>query len=446
MKHSRRIIAPFVCIALCLGLISCHPEDVPQDPVQDAEKEQAPFEDTTPIDTSRYSEDDDNHYRMGKDCFLNLPGMVMFDDQDFYFSGSGICYANKTSKVASIYCFDSSCEYVFGECTARFFWRICDAVYQPTDGLIYCLRTSEDAIIASDGNLYAFSMETLEHEMVFQGDGRELRFLQVQNQYLYFGIATQQGLDMFRYDVLTGETEMLGQHTERKIIDLFIRYDQIFVLFENDDELYLTDEALSTFQATGLVTGNVTAIRHGKCYLAEKTDDAGTVDLYEYDIATKQKRLIASECENYGRCETVTAEYVYFTNSGKTKLSRCRIEDGQVELLFDFSRLHESARIRGIKVYDGELYVSYEAEDRNSPVGKVNRYGNLVSKDGEWTFVDFKQGRVLSNFDLSDYQGGLDELKISKNHMCMADVYLPAWMYAVHRGCFTSECRRRSTR
>lgn len=431
MKLSRRIIAPFVCIALCLGLVCCHPEDVPQVPTKDTEDEQVPLEDTTPIDTSLYSEDDDNHYRMGKDCFLNLPGMVMFKDQDFYFSGSGICYANKTSKVASIYCFDSSCEYIFGECTARFFWRICDAVYQPTDGLIYCLRTGEDTIMSSDGNLYALSMETLEHEMVFQGDGRELRYLQVQNQYVYFGKTTQQGyVNTYRYDVLTGQTEMLGQHTERKIIDLFIRYDQIIVFFENDNELYLTDEALSTFQATGLATSNITAIRHGKCYLAEKTDDAGTVDLYEYDIATQQKRLIASGCENYNTCQTVTAEYVYFISKDKSKLSRCRIEDGQVELLFDFSRLHESAQIRGIKVFDGEMYVSYQAEDRNSPVGKANRYGNLVNKDGKWTFVDFKQGRVLSNFDLSDYQGGLDELAISKNHMCMADVYLPAWMYA----------------
>jgi len=421
MKLSRRIIAPFVCIALCLGLVCCHPEDVPQVPTQDTEDEQIPFEDTTPIDTSLYSEDDDNHYRYGRDCFLNLPGMVMFKDQDFYFSGSGICYANKTSKVASIYCFDSSCEYVFGECTARFFWRICDAVYQKTNDMIYCLRTGVDLLMCSDGNLYAFSLDAQDYEVVFEGNGTELQYLQVQNQYVYFARMNEEAyLDLFRYDVSTKRTELLGQECERRMIDLFIRYEQIFVLFDGDKELYLTDEDFSFFEATGLNAGQDHDIRHGKCYLAEKTDDAGTADLYEYDIATQQKRLIASGCENYNTCQTVTAEYVYFISKDKSKLSRCRIEDGQVELLFDFSRLHESAQIRGIKVFDGEMYVSYQAEDRNSPVGKANRYGNLVNKDGKWTFVDFKQGRVLSNFDLSDYQVGLDELAISKDHACVA--------------------------
>ena len=237
-------------------------------------------------------------------------------------------------------------------------------------------------------------------------------------------------MDTFRYDVLNKSTEMLGQDFERRMIDLYIRYDQIFVLFEDDSELYLTDENLSFFEPTGLKSGDVTAIRYGKCYITENLEDTNIVDVYEYDIATKQKRLIASGCESYDRCETVTAEHVYFTNSSKTKLSRCRIEDGQVELLFDFSRIHESAQLRGIKVYDGELYVSYRLEDKRSPVGKANHFGNLVREDGAWTFVDFKQGRVLSNFDLSEYQGGLNELENSQNHSCIADVHLLTRMYA----------------
>ena len=427
MEYFNRIAGILISIVLCLGLVCCDLEDIPPD----IEQEQPPFEDPTPIDTTLFCNDDDNHYRMGGDCFLNLPGMVMFKDQDFYFSGSGICYTNKTSKVASIYCFDSACNYKLGECTARFFWRTCDAVYQPTDGLLYCLRTGEDMLMSSDGNLYAYSLDTLEHEVVFEGNGAELIYLQTQNQYVYFGRATQEGyVDTFRYDVLSKTTEMLGQNLERRMIDLFIRYDQIFVLFENDSELYLTDESFSFFDPTGLNSGDVTAIRYGKCYIGEQTGVVDTVDLYEYDIDTKQKRLIIAGCEDYKSCQTVTAEYIYFTNSTKTKLSRCHIENGRIELLYDFSYIHESAQLRGIKVYDGELYVSYRLNDKRSPVGKVNHFGNLVREDDGWTFVDFKQGRVLSNYDLSDYQGGLDELEISKDYLHMADVCLPVRMYA----------------
>ena len=379
MKRIHRMAGVFICIALCLGLASCYPEDVPPD----TEQERLPFEDPTPIDTTLFNAEEDNHSRFGRDCFLNLPGMIMFKDQDFYFSGSGICYANKTSKVASIYCFDSACNYKLGECTARFFWRTCDAVYQPTDGLIYCLRTGENMLMSSDGDLYAFSPDTMEHEVVFHGNGAELIYLQVQNQYVYFGRATQEGyVDTFRYDVLSKTTEMLGQNLERRMIDLFIRYDQIFVLFENDSELYLTDESFSFFDPTGLNSGDVTAIRYGKCYIGEQTGVVDTVDLYEYDIDTKQKRLIIAGCEDYKSCQTVTAEYIYFTNSTKTKLNRCHIENGRIELLYDFSYIHESAQLRGIKVYDGELYVSYRLEDKRSPVGKANHFGNLVREDG----------------------------------------------------------------
>ena len=413
-----------------LLLLSCAPSEMPEQE-QETDDKQEPFIDLTPIDPSLYNEDDDNHYRYGRDCFLNLPGMVMFGDQDFYFSGSGICFANKTSKVASIYCFDPLCEHDLGYCSARFFWRICDAVYQKTDNMIYCLRTGVDLLMCSDGNLYAFSLDTQDYKVVFEGNGTELQHLQVQNWCVYFARMNEEAyLDWFRYDVSTKRTELLGLECERRMIDLFIRYEQIFVMFDGDKELYLTDENFSFFEATGLNVGQDKYIRHGKCYIKEKTDDEGTVDLYEYDIATKQKRLIVSGYENYGRCETVTAEYLYFTNSDKSKLSRCRIEDGQLELLYDFSIIHESAQLRGIKVYDGELYVSYQMEDRRSPVGKANHYGNLVKEGNGWTFVDFEQGRVLSNLDPSDYQGGFNELENSKNHSCIASVCMLGWMYA----------------
>lgn len=396
MKKTIKAICLLLIVSCSFAFIRCTPNTMPQNNNLQSDV------DTTPIDKTLFSDDDDNHYRMGKDNFLNLPGMVMFKDQNFYFSGSGICFANKTSKVASIYCFDPLCEYEFGICSARFFWRICDAVYQKEDGKLYCLRTGQEMMLSSDGNLYAFSLDTMEHEVVFKGNGNELIFLQVQNNYVYFGRLDQDGyVQMFRYNVLSGDTELLGQNFERRMIDLYIRYDQIFVQFDDDRQLYLTDESFSFFEPTGLETGSVTAIRHGKCYMAEKLTEADVVDLYEYDIATKEKRMITTNCENYQTCQTVTAEYVYFTNTDKSKLSRCRITDGVVELLYDFSNIDESAKFIGIKVYDGDLYIAYRVDDNRTVLGKATHYGYLVNENETWRFVDFEQGRVLSNIELS---------------------------------------------
>ena len=106
--------------------MGCAPDKMPEEGNQQTIP---PVVDTTPIDKALFSAADDNHTRMGRDYFVNMPGMVLFYDQDFYFSGGGICYVNKTSKVASIYCFDALCEYLFGVCSARFAQRTADIVY-----------------------------------------------------------------------------------------------------------------------------------------------------------------------------------------------------------------------------------------------------------------------------------------------------------------------------
>ena len=387
-------------ISLCLlGTMSCAPDKMPEEGNQQTI---LPSLDTTPIDKALFSAADDNHTRMGRDYFVNMPGMVLFYDQDFYFSGGGICYVNKTSKVASIYCFDALCEYLFGVCSARFAQRTADIVYQPADGLIYCLRTSEDMLGTSDGNLYAISPDTLQYERVFEGDGNELRFLQVKDKFIYFARHRKDGEMMwYRYDVRTKRTDLLSLEN-KSILDLYVRYDEIYVSVLGEDYLYRTNDDLSIVTPTGVKVSEITRVRYDKCYQYDRIyDDQETVDLYEYDITTGERRLIATQCSDFQTIRTITDEHVYFINKDKTLLSRCGIEDGTCELLYDFSTIHESARFKGIKVFDGDIYIVYIVDDTRMVMEEATHWGNLVRKDGTWEIEEFVQGRVIAPFAVS---------------------------------------------
>lgn len=384
MRLFCKVIQGLVCLLLTVGMIGCaNPEMSPTEEIQED------IIDVTPIPKDLYCSDDDNHSRMGQDRFLNLPGMVVFQR-------NGCSFVNKVSKVSSLFCFDTICDGEIGRCTAYLFGRLSDAVYQVTDDTLYFSRTEPYIDPGTDGNLYALSLSTMEYQKVFQGNGSELRFLQVHNDFVYFSRSGDDELDWFRYCVSDGKTEQIQPQFEG-LSDVIIRYDQIFVILEGDKQLYLTNEQFSSLQETGLTAGNATAIRYGKCYLSEKTGDAGTVDLYEYDIATKTERMIASRCQNFCDIITVTHEYVYYRNRDKTKLSRCRIEDGSTELVFDFSTLGEEAVLDGFKVYDGELYVGCLLQGTEGKNDAVRRYGNLVQESGTWTFVDFLKGDTITH-------------------------------------------------
>lgn len=391
MRLFRKVIQGVVCLFLVVGMIACaQPEETyVEDPTGEDE-----MIDLTPIDVGLYCAEDDNHSRMGQDRFLNLPGMVMFQR-------NGCSFVNKASKVSGLFCFDSICDGEIGTCSAYLFGRLSDAVYQVTDDALYFSRTEPYIAPSTDGNLYALSLSTMEYKKVFQGNGSELRFLQVQNDFVYFARSSEGGFDWFRYCVSSGETALIQPQFE-KMSDVIIRYNQIFVILEGSDQLYLTNEQFSSLYDTGLTIGNVTAIRYGKCYLSEKTDVVGSVDLYEYDIATQTEQMIASKCQNFGDMLTVTHEYVYYRNQDKTKLSRCRIEDGRTELIFDFSTLGEAVVLDGFKVYDGELYAGCLVRGTDGKSDAIRRYGNLVLVDGAWTFVDFLKGDVLSNDRIGD--------------------------------------------
>lgn len=393
-----------LCLLCSMGCADDHMPDEMPDQIPEEDNQQTPFSvvDTTPIDKALFSAADDNHTRMGLDYFVNLPGMVLFYDQDFYFSGGGVCYANKNSKVANIYCFDALCDYEFGVCSARFAKRTTDIVYQPADGLIYSLRTNEGILETSDGDLYAISPDTLQYERVFEGNGNPLRFLQVKDNFIFFAKAGKDGeMEQYRYDVTTKRTKLLSLES-KTLTDLYVRYNEIYVSVLGEDYVYRTNNDLSVLTPTGVKEGEITHIRYDKCYQYDRIyDDQDTVDLYEYDITTGERRLIAKQCSNFYSIKTITDEHVYFINRDRTQLFRCRIDDGTCELLYDFSTIHKSAEFKGVKVFDGEIYVVYLVDDTRMVLGEAKHWGNLVQKDGTWEIEEFIQGRVLAHYETS---------------------------------------------
>ena len=113
------ILLSFCC--LCASLTACTDEEIlpPEQPNQAGEgSDEQGFlervENDVPIDTSLYDENDLCSTVYGQDQFINVHGMVLFKDQDNYFPGNGLCYVNKASKVASIFCVDALCDYELG--------------------------------------------------------------------------------------------------------------------------------------------------------------------------------------------------------------------------------------------------------------------------------------------------------------------------------------------
>ena len=214
---------------LCASLTACTDEEIlpPEQPDQVGQEgpDEHGFlervENDIPIDATRYDENDYAVTIMGYDQFINVHGMVLFKDQDNYFLGNGLCYVNKASKVASIFCVDALCDYELGWCTARFFGGMSMMTYSPTDGKLYGSRADAVTYGSNDGNLYSMTVDTMETKKVFTGNGNELRFFQVQGDYVYVTRNLKDGgFEHIRYNVKTEKAEILtppeGELVNRK--------------------------------------------------------------------------------------------------------------------------------------------------------------------------------------------------------------------------------------
>ncbi|MBR2621719.1 MAG: DUF5050 domain-containing protein [Clostridia bacterium] len=397
------ILLSFCC--LCAGLTACTDEEIlPQEQPDQVGQEGTDeygflerVENDIPIDATRYDENDYAVTIMGKDQFINVHGMVLFKDQDNYFPGNGLCYVNKASKVASIFCVDALCDYELGWCTARFFGGMSMMTYSPADGKLYGSRADAVTYGSNDGNLYSMTVDTMETKKVFTGNGNELRFFQVQGDYVYVTRNRKEGgFEHIRYNVKTEKAEILTPPEGKIFSNLWVGNRHMIVMFMDEFELYKVNEAFDTYEK---LDSNVTgvSILHGDYIYGSDTLDDDTVNYFSYNIMTKEKHVFANNTEGLAGFHTVSDGYLYLLDDNRTCLYRISIEgeNNQPELVFDTTRLGEETQIRGMKRFDGDIYFSFYVKEESAVIGKITRFGNLVRGENGWEFVDFKQGNVL---------------------------------------------------
>ena len=389
---------------LCAGLTACADEEIlpPEQPNQAGRDETDDqgflerVENDVPIDTSLYDENDLCATAYGHDQFINMHGMVLFKDQDNYFPGNGLCYVNKASKVASIFCVDALCDYELGWCTARFFGGMNMMTYSPADGKLYGSRADAVTYGSNDGNLYSMTVDTMETKKVFTGNGNELRFFQVQGDYVYVTRNLKDGgFEHIRYNVKTEKAEVLTPPEGKIFSNLWVGNHYMIVEFWDEYRPYLVNEGFDTFEPLEGVDSFVFV--HGEYLYGSDFNEDDTKSHYTYHIPTKEKHYFTSNVKDCGVFQTIGGGYLYLLSRDSTCLYRIPVtgENNQPELVFDTKTMGSETYIRGTKYYDGDIYFSFYVKEESAVIGMITRFGNLIESENGWEFVDFKQGNVL---------------------------------------------------
>ena len=390
---------------LCAGLTACADEEIlpPEQPNQAGRDETDDqgflerVENDVPIDTSLYDENDLCATAYGHDQFINMHGMVLFKDQDNYFPGNGLCYVNKASKVASIFCVDALCDYELGWCTARFFGGMNMMTYSPADGKLYGSRADAVTYGSNDGNLYSMTVDTMETKKVFTGNGNELRFFQVQGDYVYVTRNLKDGgFEHIRYNVKTEKAEVLTPPEGKIFGNLWVGNRHMIVVFMDEFELYKVNEAFDTYEKLDS-DSQIVPILHGDCIYDGTPVGDDIFDYYTYNLVTGEKHIFATNIAGLGVFQTVGDGYLYLLSQDSTCLYRILVtgENNQPELVFDTKTMGSETYIRGTKYYDGDIYFSFYVKEESAVIGMITRFGNLIESENGWEFVDFKQGNVL---------------------------------------------------
>ncbi|MBQ7338695.1 MAG: hypothetical protein IJW40_09630 [Clostridia bacterium] len=395
------LILGLCCI--CTGLVACTDEEMLPENFEQSEPEAEGnasgeperVEDNVPIDTTRFDENDYAMTLMGRNEFLNAHGMVFIQEGE-------LCYVNKASKVTSSFCMDALCEHEMGWCPAVFFGGMSELaegmrIYSPADGKLYGSRADATIFGSNDGNLYSMTVDTMESKKVFSGNGNELRFFQVQGDYVYVTRNLKDGgLEHIRYNVKTEKAEILTPPEGKIFSNLWVGNRHMIVMFMDEFELYKVNETFDTYEK---LDSNITGINilHGDYIYNKEILEDGTVNYYSYHLLTKEKHVFATDIKGMGIFQTVSDTHLYLTDNNQRALYRIALagENNRPELVFHTATVGGNGRINGMKYFDGEIYLSFEVGDGGIPSYAIPRCGNLVEGENGWEFVDFKQGRRL---------------------------------------------------
>ncbi|MBQ7338703.1 MAG: hypothetical protein IJW40_09670 [Clostridia bacterium] len=412
-KHILRYAALLLAVLL---LISCAASMPDEYKIDDSEEEMIDY---GIIDDSLYTPNESMVYSMRLTEFVNLPGMVLLNDQEAHYGGIHLSYVNKANVTEYYFCFDPLCNhhYCMGGYGGDFKW-VENWVWSVADDNVYATAEPPedvDSTAKSDGNLYCIDLDTQEYEMVYEGNGTPISQIYANEDYIFLSRQHKDGYhEIIRYDPIKKKAEKMTPLAGKQFASLMVSGDTILVIFnDNYRTIYQTNNNFSHFVATSLPLQPI-YIDQNMMYIAENVNgvsagwDGSARSICRINIDTEEKETIITYAgDEFSVCVVgYGGGYVYYLlnpiQAGTTTvvsafgriLYRVPIEGGEPEPMVNFGKEHTGLKydmnVDQVVVYDGTIYCHLKASNSGY---FVDRYGTLTQdQDGVWTFQKLPVG------------------------------------------------------
>ncbi|MBQ7338702.1 MAG: DUF5050 domain-containing protein [Clostridia bacterium] len=362
------------------------------------------------IDDSLYTPSESMVYSMRQPLFVNLPGMVLLNDQEAHNGAVHLTYVNKANTTEYFFCFDALCNH--GDCIGGYggaFLFVENWIwFSGTQQLYATARPPSELnlMASSDGNLYQIDIDTQEYQLVYRGNGSEILAIYANEKYIYLRRMNADGqMDIVRFHPKSGKAKTMVPPTGRKFSALIVSGDTILVNFTDEyGQMYQTDERFSYYEPI-YVPMQPIYMDQETVYYSESTTGisvgwgVSARSICSYNLDTKEKRNIFTY-DGEDHCVRVVGYgggYIYYllnplrggtyVHPGRI-LYRVPIEGGESEPMVNFGKDHTGLDyelfVDMVAVYDGTIYCHLKT-DANGPF--VDRYGTLTQdQDGVWAF------------------------------------------------------------
>ena len=405
-----------VCVMAIILLVSSYSRASEMPPQNDQQYHDFLAEESVAIDDTLYTASESRVWSFRQPLFVNLPGMVLLNDQETHHGGIHLNYINKRNVKEYYFCFDALCDH--NDCFGGYggdFHYVEHWVWSDADQHLYAtaLLPSDISVIdQSDGNLYRIDMTTQEYTRVYEGNGNPFRSLYANDQYIYMTrLHTSGYTEIVRFDPIGQKAKTMSPPSGRQFSTLIVSGDTILVSFTDDYlQMYRTDTAFTDFEAVDLPLQPLYV--DGQCVIFTQ-DDTGTSvgwgasarSICVYDMETEKTSTVISYVgEDIGvRVVGYGSGYVYyllnplsggtFVHPGRI-LYRVSLSGGEAEPMVNFGMddtgLEYELYVDMVCVYDGAIYCHLKTDSKSY---FVDRYGVLAQNDdGLWTFSKLPVG------------------------------------------------------
>ena len=409
----KKIIVCVMAIILLVSSYSCASVMPPQN---DQHDHNFSTEESVVIDDTLYTARESRVWSFRQPLFVNLPGMVLLNDQETHHGGIHLNYINKRNAKEYYFCFDALCNH--NDCIGGYggdFHYVEHWIWSDADQHLYAtaLLPSDISIIdKSDGNLYKIDIETQEYKQVYRGNGNPIRSLYANDRYIYLTRLHASGYtEIVRFDPIQQKAQTMSPPSEHQFSTLIVSGDTILVNFTNDYlQMYRTDDSFSAYEAVDIPLQPL-YVDGGNVIFAQDANGASVGwgasarSICVYDMETEQTSTVISYSEEDISVRIVGygGGYVYYLLnplSGGTSvhpgriLYRVSLSGGEAEPMvnfgMDYTELEYELYVDMVCVYDSTIYCHLKTDSKSY---FVDRYGILtLEDDGFWTFSKLPVG------------------------------------------------------